>query len=187
MRRAFLTLAFGLALATLVGAQGPPRPSLTPKQQLDLFRKNRALIEGLVDSGIDGVRTSDPLKRSESYQGLIKQLQREIEVAAAAGDRSRVVELGTHLKSLLNDGLSGNLANARLRIQPGSADERTFTDLNGGVDRAVQSLDEAIRGSGRLAEDPEVKRVLDDLRKAQQDLGKRPAVPVGGRLITGER
>ena len=74
MIRSASILLIMAGLTTLVGAQGP-KTGLTAAQQQQLFQRNRAMIQTLVDSSVDmSTRSNDPVHRAKTYRKVIRSI-----------------------------------------------------------------------------------------------------------------
>jgi hypothetical protein len=122
MIRHLLTLGFMAFVVTVVGGQSPK--ALEPKERAELYKKNRVVIESLVEKTVASSRTpNDHVKRAETYYQVLLQFNKEIRAANSAGDKPRVDELTKHLSLLLDQGLSATLRQARLQVEGGSGEE----------------------------------------------------------------
>jgi hypothetical protein len=111
MKRLLLMLTLAAVLTATVWAQGTPvAPSLA--EQADQFKRNRDLVEALVDGGLRLAKQEDRVERARSCNSLAERLADEIRRAARRGEEYRAGELGRHLYSLLHEGVASNLKKA---------------------------------------------------------------------------
>jgi len=154
-RHILCLIAIGL-VAAAVGAQGPK--SLRPEQRGELFRKNREVIEIVVDYTIDSSRSpNDPLKRANSYYPVLVNFSQQIKKASGARDDQRVSELTQHLTTLLDKGLAKTLDRAKQQVEGGTGvDEfrKVKQDLLAQLDALLNVL----------SNDPAAKKSLDDAK-----------------------
>lgn len=152
MIRHALSLTLMVALAALVGAQSPT--ALKPQQRAQLYKQNRAVIEGLVEKTVASARMStDHLKRADSYYKLLFQFNTEITQAREAKNQARVDELTRHLQTLLDHGLAPTLESARKQVEGGTGAEE-FPVVKG---QLLSQLDSLLT---TLAEDGPAKQSL---------------------------
>jgi hypothetical protein len=167
MSRVALTLAVFLGLAAWAGAQGPP-PGLDPARNRELLRTNRALLNQLIDHGVELGGADSPLKRATICRESVRWLAGEVGEAVAAENPDRVTELGGHLEAMIRDGLAPNLDNARQTITPESPD---WARLKATRENALGDLDgvrDALAAPGKVGDHAKVKDLrgkLDGLRE----------------------
>lgn len=119
MIRHFLTLGLVAILCAALGAQGTK--SVSPAQKADLYKKNRPVIERLVEKTVESSKTPDDhLLRADTYYKVLFDFSKEISAARTANDLERVEELTAHLKELLDRGLAETLSDARKQVEKGS-------------------------------------------------------------------
>lgn len=150
-----------LSLAVVAWADATSDPLLN--EQARHLRRNRRLIEALVQSGLRLSREEDPLERAKGCADVAEKLAGEIRQSAAERQGARSSELALHFRVILERGVAENLAVAS--VPPGSsrADELkklevrvvedmakplrdqlnkpVDADLEGDVLRAVRSMD----------------------------------------------
>jgi hypothetical protein len=157
MLRHTLSVVTAAFLAAIVGAQGPTGPS--PAQRGDLFKKNRLVIENLVNQSLVSAHTpNDYVKRANSYYPVLYKFNREIAEAREARDPARVEELTRHLETLLDKGLAPTLVKARVQVENGTGVEefrQAKKDLLAQVDALLLIL----------ADDPAMKASLDATKR----------------------
>jgi hypothetical protein len=171
-----LTIPVALALAVLAAAQDPAGPA-DEAARLGQLRRNRALIQDLVASGLSLAAEEDPLKRADSCHGLAQCVVGEIRQAAAQQEHDRAVELSDHLHALLKLGVAGNLRTVRLESSPSSTREVEVQRVGAQVRELVAPLEELL---GELEPDAgELRRVLRNVREARAEVEK--ALKVRGR------
>lgn len=168
IRSAFILLT-AAALATVVGAQGP-RQGLTASQQQQLFQRNRAMIQTLVDSSVDmsSTQASDPVGRAKTYKRVILQFQQELGSAADSSDAKRIAELGKHLDTLMRQGLAPSLRTAHQQIGKNGTGRQDLLDLRDRTIELVDWLQDKARN--QWADTPEVREVIERLELSKKEL-----------------
>lgn len=155
IRRLLIMIAIGF-LATFVGAQSPK--TLLPHQQAELYKKNRVVIERLVEKTVESSRTpNEHVKRADSYYNVLFEFSREITKAREAKDNERVDELTKHLQKLLDEGLRQTLAAARAQVEHGTGDEDYKRVRDNLLNQVNILLDD-------LKDQPEAKKSLESAR-----------------------
>jgi hypothetical protein len=161
IRRTLTTVAAAL-LAAVVGAQGPKDP--TPAQRAELFKKNHAVVEQLVDQTVESARTpNDHVKQANTYYKVLYQFNTEIAKATDAHDAARVEELTRHLQTVLDKGLGPTLVAARKQVAEGTGVEeyrKAKEDLMAQVDALF----------GILAENPTARASLEGAKQRLNDV-----------------
>lgn len=119
MKQTLFSLALLISVVTFVEGQSPV--ALQPQQRAKLYKQNRVVIERLIEKTVTSSRTpKDHLKRAESYYKLLYQFNSEISEARNKNDKQRVLELTQHLKTLVDQGLSPTLEDARKQVEGGT-------------------------------------------------------------------
>lgn len=155
----FVTAAF---LAAVVGAQGPRGPS--PAQRGELFKKNRLVIENLVDQTVASAHTpNDYVKRAKSYYPVLYKFNTEIADAGRAHDAGRVEELTHHLETLLDKGLAPTLVKARVQVENGTGNEE-YVQVKADLLAQLNAL------LGILAESPATRVFLEDAKRKLDEI-----------------
>jgi hypothetical protein len=140
-----------VALAGFVGAGDPePATELDPAEAVRQFRRDRKLIESLVESGLRLAGEEDPLKRADQCNVLAEQLSQEIQQAAADREGQRAEALGNHLNALLVRGVAGNLTLALGSQEP---DAPPAPEMKRIAEQAALALKPAEEELGRPAHD----------------------------------
>jgi hypothetical protein len=167
-RAALLLFAFA-GLAAWAGAQGPP--PLPAATQVKLFKTNRALIESLVNHGLDIAAKDDPQDRAEECRKTARTLVNYLARAAQDDqDADRVAELAGLLTEVVRDGLAPNWERARREIPPGSPREPELLRTR---DAATSDLDAARNAvpAGKVADHPKVRQALNRLTELKTAFG----------------
>jgi hypothetical protein len=154
MSRVPLTLTVFLGLAAWAGAQGPPA-GLTAAENLDRLKANRALLDQLIDRGIELGGAGNPVDRAEACQRTAGSLAYWVGLAAADQNPDRVAELGGHLEAVIRDGLVPNLDEGRRTVTLESA-----ARLDAAREKARGDLDrlrDALAAPGKVADSRRVK------------------------------
>ena len=119
MRRAAAALLLPVALAAgLALADGPAPPSA--EERLHRFRRDRPLVERLVEGGLRLAGEADALRRADQCGRLARAVAEELQKAVAEKDRPRAERLGPQLEALVVRGVAGNLSLARELLPPDS-------------------------------------------------------------------
>jgi hypothetical protein len=119
MNRHYLSLIILGALCLGLGAQSPR--SLTPRERHDLYKRNKAVIEQLVEKSVESSNIpTDHLKRADTYYKVLYQFNLEIDQARKSNDQARAKELSMHLATLLDQGLKPTLEQAHLQLKGGT-------------------------------------------------------------------
>lgn len=170
MARALLLLVCFAALSAWAGAQGPaPLPAAV---QVKLFKNNRALLDNLINHGLDLSDTDDPLDRAQECRRTAQTLANYLERAATdAQDPDRVAELADLLGDVVREGLTPNLETAKQLFPPGT---KRFEDVKQLRDTATRDLDAVAPTipAGKVAENTKVKDALARLATLKAALGK---------------
>lgn len=122
MIRRLLSIVAVAAFSAFVGAQGPKQ--LTPPQRAELYKRNHAMIERLVEKTVESTKTpNDHVKRADTYYKVLFDFSKEITKAREAKDAERVDELTKLLQKLLDEGLRPTLSDARRQVAEGTGNE----------------------------------------------------------------
>jgi hypothetical protein len=166
MNRLALPILGAFVLATVAQAGGLAGSG---EQHLHQRRQNQDLIQILVDGGLQLAGERDPLKRAEYCTNLAGSLVREIEHAARGGEKDRAVELGGHLRDVLQLGVAPNLTSVRARTPLGStreADIRRVGDEAWNVTKPLESLERDAGGPDQA----DWRQLLRDIRTLRADV-----------------
>ncbi len=167
MIRTGTTLVVFAMLAAFAGAQGT-KPPLTAAQQQQLFQRNRATVAALVDSSLEISRSNDYVARARSYRKVAMQLQRDLDHAAGDSDATRIAELGSHLDTVLRQGLAPSLRAAHQQIGAGGTDRGNLLDIRDSSMELVDWL--RTKAKDKWADTPEVRSVINSLEQTRKDL-----------------
>jgi hypothetical protein len=118
-------------------ALADPTPGLSPKERVEQFRRNRALIEWMVDNSLKLLEKDEPLHRATVCREMADQLAEEIRQANKGSDGARAVELARHLNVLLKQGVAANLKAASKVIPPGTSE---YERLEAEQEHAIEAL-----------------------------------------------
>jgi hypothetical protein len=152
----------------IVGAQGP-RNKLTAAEQSKLFQRNRSMIQSLVRSSIDiSASRDDFLKRSKTYEKVLEQFHEEIVRSANEEDAGRVAELGKHLSSVIEKGLTPNLKDAARQIGQNGTNWDKLKGLQLQTVDTLESLQSAAQK--KWPKSTEVNEMIKMLDKAKDEL-----------------
>lgn len=167
IRNASCLLIFAV-LAAIAGAQGP-KTGLTAAQQQQLFQRNRAMIQSLIESSLEITdKSGDYIQRSRSYRKVILEFQQELSSAADSDDAARLAELGTHLDTVMRQGLAPSLVKAHRQIGPDGTGRRDLHEIR---DRTVELVDWLQdKAKNKWADTPEVRKVIESLEETKKEL-----------------
>src|SRR5262249_37599834 len=114
-----------------------PILGLSAKERTNQFRRNRALIEGIVRNSLKLLEKDEPLHRAAVCREMAEELAHEIRKANAAANGTRAVELARHLNVLLKQGVAANLKAASKDIPDGTSEKKR---LEVEQDKAIEAL-----------------------------------------------
>lgn len=159
-----LSLIVVAGCCLVVGAQSTP--TLTSQKRAELFKKNKVVIEKMVDKAVESAHTAnDHLKRADSYYKVLYQFNVEITKAREAKDDARAKELTEHLATLLDRGLKPTLEQAHLQLKDGTgADE--FPKIK---DQLLKQLDALLV---TLPDDANAQQSLSGVRTRLLNVGQ---------------
>lgn len=155
-------------MTAVVGAQGP-RSGLTAAQQQELFQRNRSMIETLVDSTVEmSTHSGDHLQRAKTYKNVLVEFQRELGNAANSSDAGRIAELGSHLDTLMRQGMAPSMREAQRQIGPRGSGQQDLLELR---DRTVELVDWLQNNArNKWADTPEVRDMIQKLELSKKEL-----------------
>ena len=156
------------ALAALVSAQGS-KPGLTASQQQQLFQKNWAMIQMLVDSSLEiSSQSGDYIHRSRSYRKVIMEFQKELVTSANGTDARRVAEIGKHLDTVMRQGLAPSLQAAQRQIGPDGTGRKDLEEIRDYTLELVEWLQD--QAKNKWADTPEIREVIQALDLTKKEL-----------------
>jgi hypothetical protein len=121
IRKLLSIIGVGL-LTAVVGADSSK--SLLPQQRAELYKKNRSVIERLVEKTVESSKTpNDYVKQTDTYYKVLYDLGNEIKKARDNREDERVQELVEHLTTLVDKGLMPTLMQARTQVEGGTGEE----------------------------------------------------------------
>ena len=127
-----------------------------PEERARLFRRNRGLVERVVQGGLLLAKEKSALRCAELCADLADSLATEIQDAVQQKEGGRVKELGQHLSALLKQGVAANVSTVRGQVDqelPGSSVQRLLTkDLKTVHDRTVGTVQRLDRDLQRVAD-----------------------------------
>ena len=161
MARVPLLLVSFAVLAAWAGAQGTS-PPLNPADRVKLFKTDRALLDQLVNHGIDLSKADNPLKQAQECQATARTLA--VYLRRAAEDEKnpdRVAEMAGLLAEMVRDGLAPNLQVARQTFPATSPQGKQVAELG---ETVLKDLDDwAAPPAGKVGESEKVKAALEAL------------------------
>jgi hypothetical protein len=146
-----------------------------PAERLRLFRRNRGLIEKVVQSGLLLAAERDPLRCAQCCADLAESLAIEIKDAAHSKEGSRVAELGQHLRDLLKQGVAANVTTVRSQVEkapPDSSLRKDFAKLQRVHDQTTQVLQRLDRDLQRVVDpgDREAERARNAVQEGRTEV-----------------
>jgi hypothetical protein len=169
-----------IALAPLAGAQDASSPS-DAAVRARLFQRNHDLICTLVKGGLRLAAAEDALERAECCSGVAEQLATEIQQAFQNHEKSRVAELGSHLRALLETGIAANLSVARSQIPVGSTLEKTLREVRDRTSHLVEPLEEQLQSETDALDEQGIRHTLKALQVGRTEVEKALQMPTTGR------
>jgi hypothetical protein len=139
-----------LALADL-------QSGLSSVVRAELLRRNRGLIEIVIQNSIALAGTDNPLNRAHACGILATRLADEIR-ANNANEADRAVELAEYLGVVLKVGVAANLAAARPGIPSGSNDEQRLYDVQDKTAETMRALEAFLPADGAALDDSQRTR-----------------------------
>jgi hypothetical protein len=170
MFRAGVALTVFLGLAAWAGGQGPP---LSTGEQLDMLRANRALIDGLIDQGVEMAAADTPLRRAAAGQKTAGTLAGAITRAAEAGNPDRVAEFGGHLETVVRDALVPNLNEARRTIPAHSPEFPHLKKIHDDAKAGLDDVRNTLGTPGKVADDMQVQELRSRLEALRELLSEK--------------
>lgn len=142
------------------------------------LQRNLDLIQSLVDGGLLLAGESDPVQRANHCNSMAERFAGEMSKATDERDAWRVVELGRHLKALLDDGVAANLSQVRGGIPAGSADEKKVFEVRDRTVRVVGRLEEDLRRVVDAAPQSELRQVLEQMQEGRSQVERSAVAPI---------
>src|SRR5439155_9001787 len=165
MKRYLSLLLLMVCLAALASAD---EPSAAPADLSRVWQvqRNQALVQELVEGGLNLARTEDHLQRARYCNELATNLADEIRQAADDHDGDRAIELGRHLQDVLQNGVAANLNKERAQVPHGSTRETEMNSVRiqtGDItDHLLKELDQILKDNPAALE-----QVLQAIQEAQ--------------------
>lgn len=146
-RTLFAVVAFA-ALSGWVSGQGPRRIA---DEEAALLKKNRRLLEGLLDDGLALTASETALDRAAACRRATDRLTGELTEAVRGENADRVNEIGEQLTALLADGFLPPFAAAQAEIRPDSPEFPRLQTLHGESAVQLKAALDAVPTTGKLA------------------------------------
>jgi hypothetical protein len=137
----------------LADVQGGPSASV----RAELLRRNRGLIEVVVQNSIALADTDNALNRANACGELAKRLADEIS-RNNENETERAIELAEYLQIVLKVGVAANLSAARPEIPWGSHDEQRLYDVQERTAQNMRALEELLPSHGDAFDDLQMTR-----------------------------
>jgi hypothetical protein len=152
----------GPSSAAIAGGSSAKAP--TPAQRGELYKRNRPVIEKLVEQTLVASRAhSDYLKQAESYYPVLYKFNTEIAEAGRNKDTGRVAELTLYLGTILDQGLAPTLIKARKQVEDGTGNE-DYQKVKDDLLAQVKALNDI------LADNPAARQSLDGARSRLDEI-----------------
>lgn len=151
MKRLFAM--FLLGIVPLIVAAGPERPLPSASEQLRRLKSNQTLLKELLSQSLKLSRSESSLDRAIACRHAVNALANELhgELEHPYTDKQRVVELSGHVQTLVHDALVPNLADARNRITPASAEFPRYEAERDAILIEMARLHDGLPLEGKLA------------------------------------
>jgi hypothetical protein len=133
-------------------------------RRIKQLQRNRKLIQTLVEGGLRLAGIDDTLDRADSCKQLAKGLASEIRDAAQHREGDRALEMGQHLRDLLQQGVAGNIRSVRPTVHHGSLAEKHLYDVQDWVSGITGSLEK------ELAANTELQGAADAIRGGREQV-----------------
>jgi hypothetical protein len=138
----------------------PPDPETAappaPEERVRLFRRNRTLIEQVVQGGLWLAAEKDPVRCAELCANLAEGVAAEMRDALQQKESSRAADLGQHIGALLKQGVAANVSNMRSQIEQApdgsSLRKKLDEEFQGVHDRMARTLQRLDRDLQRAAD-----------------------------------
>ena len=171
--RSLFVLLAGAILAAWVSAQGPGAGLAS--ERLELLKKNRPLLEDLMDRGMMVADKNSPLDRADECLNTTNRLARELRSAVYVGDADRIAEVSDLLKQIVSEAFVPNLTAARRDIPVESDGYKRMKEIHRQAVADVNSLAEQIPSDGKIGDITRVRMAREQLTAAAADIGPAPA------------
>ena len=169
--RSLVAAAAFAALSGWVSGQGPS-PRRTADEEATLLKKNRPLLEGLLDDGLKLAAAETPLDRAAACRAAADRLAVELRAAAKYEDADRVSEIGDQLTALLTDGFLPPFAAARGDIGPLSPDFPRLQTLHRESASQFAAAVDSLPTAGPFAAGPRVVALRQKLAAFAKQVGQ---------------
>ena len=170
--RTLIAVVAFAALSGWVSGQAPAA-GRTAYEEATLLKKNRTLLEGLLDDGLKLSNAETPLDRAFACRRAADRLAVELAAAARYEDADRVSEIGDQLTDLLTDGFLPPFTAAQADIPPTSPDFNRLQLLHRESASQFAAAVDAIPATGPFATGQRVSAV----RKKLAALAARVGTP----------
>ncbi|OWK37974.1 hypothetical protein [Fimbriiglobus ruber] len=173
MNRTLLTLIVAAAVSAWASAQNTA-PGPIAADQLKLLQGNRTLLEHLLDHSLKVSSAGTALERAEECRRTAVTIGDELKSAAEdpSPNADRVAELSEHVATVVRDGLTPTLSEARRQIHPGSPDFERLEKEQKLVKSELAKVQQWIPSEGKVAQSPKVKDARGKLAAAVEELQK---------------
>jgi hypothetical protein len=171
MRRLLLIPLALVAVNALVWAADAPA-NREAAERARRLQRNRPLVEELVEGGLRLAGEKDALRRADRCNDLARHLADEIGTAADHNEGARAAELGQHLNDLLEQGVAGNLSEARSHIPAGSSEEEQLRDVHDRAAGLLGPLEQQLQNVADPRTRDDLRHTLGAVQAARAHIGK---------------
>ncbi|MBY0528062.1 MAG: hypothetical protein K2R98_31990 [Gemmataceae bacterium] len=154
-----------------VGSIKAQEPGLA-SEAVRRFEKNRTLLQALVNGSVKLAVEDDLVKRAEVCKGVSKYFADEIQNAAVNREGTRAVELGQHLRDLLQRGVAANLTAVVAATPEGSTRQEECKQVGREVTDVLGPLQDRLQNAVTPESQEYMQRTLQAVQDGRQDVEK---------------
>lgn len=160
----------GLTAGAAAAARADKPAGPTPQDEARAFKRNRDLIQVVVDESLALADASKPMERARSCGQVARKLAEAAQKAADDRESARVAELGEHLRNQMQRGVADNLKAAAADPDVPSASNlnRDMLEVARKVNSSLVPLEEQLA----RASDPQMQRALTALHDGRAQIEK---------------
>jgi hypothetical protein len=153
-----------VTVAVAAPADGP--------QRLQQLSRNRALIQTLVEGGLNLAKEEDSLTRAEKCSTVAQGLASEIHQAVATREGDRAAEMGQHLNTLLKSGVARKLRAVRQETPPESLANKQMENVRDWVTKLTRDLETELAAAAVDAQRDDMRRAYDAVHACRTEVDK---------------
>lgn len=150
------------------------QPPLTTAEQTRLFQAHRLVLGQLIDNGLDLARANSSLERVEGSRRLTQTLVQALSRAIDEPEPDSAIEYGNHLTRVVKEALSPTLQEAEETIPAESPEAARLKAIRQGSIEALSAAIAALPERGRLASQPPVRQLREELAGLRDGLRQTP-------------